>query len=146
MASTRFVVTPKVAATPTDEPAAPPETTPRSLPTSDVLEPTVAPEVAAVSKSYSGNIELAGEDGLSMRSLSMNLVFQGLEISGSGSIQGFGDVMVSGKEMVRGYEITLRGSDIQLRLTSGKGASMLKGSYLVAGKPIRGSWQAKLVP
>lgn len=148
LASTRFVVTPRVAPNPTEEPFATAVRTPIALPTTAVLEPepTEIPVVPALSRNYSGNIELAAEDGLSIRSLSLNLVFQGLEISGSGRIEGFGDFVASGKELVRGYEITLRGSDLQVRLTSGKGSSMLKGSYLVAGKSIRGAWQVKLVP
>ncbi len=99
-----------------------------------------------VSRSYSGTIELTADDGRENRGLRLNLVFQGLDISGVGSIEGFGDVMVSGKELVRGYDITLRNAEIQIRLTSGKGAGALRGSFIVAGKPIRGSWQVKAIP
>lgn len=141
LASTRFSVTPKQA--PPEETAAP-QITPGLIPTSESEIPTT-PEVVPVTRNYSGSIELPGDDGLAVRSMTLNLVFRGLEISGSGTIQGFGEMTISGKELVRGYEISLRGSDLQLRLTSGKSSANLKGSFLVAGKPVRGAWQVRLV-
>ena len=146
LATTRFSVLPKSAPLTVDEPSVPLERTPAPVATlvTPELEPTETAVGQAVTRSYGGSIELAAEDGASVRALNLSLIFQGLEISGTGRIEGFGEVVVSGKELVRGYEITLRGNDIQLRLTSGKGTTMLKGSYLVAGKPIRGAWQVKL--
>lgn len=148
LASTRFIVTPRVTPNPTNEPVTSIESLKVEGPEKVVLEaePTNSAEIPSVARKFAGNIELAADDGLTIRSLNLNLTFQGLEISGSAQIEGFGEFVASGQELVRGYEITLRGTDIQLRLTSGKGSSMLKGSYLVAGKPIRGTWQARSVP
>ena len=50
---------------------------------------------------------------------------------------------VERNELVRGYEVTLHGETIALRLTSGKGDASLRGPFVVAGKPIRGSWEVK---
>ncbi len=107
--------------------------------------PVPPPTEAAipVTKGYSGTIELSGEDGRTSRTLSLNLTFTGPEISGTASIDGFGELIATGKELVRGYEVTLRGEKISLRLTSGKGDAALRGSYIAAGQPLRGTWQVK---
>jgi serine/threonine protein kinase len=106
-------------------------------------EEPLATQEAAVTRSYRGTIELSGADGQSRRGISLELSFKGLEISGVATIEGFGTLSVTGKELMRGYELLLRGQTIQLRLTSGKGSGALRGSFLVAGEPIRGAWQVE---
>jgi serine/threonine protein kinase len=144
LASSRFAVT-RSETSPTVAPTTLPVETPEALPTSTTEQPLgeVSPP-EAVTRNYSGTIDLNTGDNTSAKGITLNLLFQGLNISGTAKIEGVGELVVTGQEMVRGYEMSLRNGEIQMRLTSGKGSGGMKGSYVIAGRSVRGAWQARL--
>ncbi|MCB0360528.1 MAG: hypothetical protein KDD44_12855, partial [Bdellovibrionales bacterium] len=93
---------------------------------------------------FRGWFELEGANGApDRRRLRLQLRFDNGEISGSASIEGYGDFVAGGKEYARGFELTLRNESVAVRLTGAERDGALRGRYSIPQERKRGTWEAE---
>ena len=125
----------------------------QKLPSSQVREEMVAPELrteslalsASVKESYGGTFAFksAGSVSEDSRAMILDLEFRGQLITGNATLAGFGAFRVKGNVYARGLELLLFNRGEQIRLTSGPRGTTLRGGYVIVKQNIRGSWQVK---
>lgn len=106
---------------------------------------SVREETAAAlgsSEHYVGTLRAVG-DHLE-RAFKLHLIFSGNSVSGSSSVDGIGELKVSGELYPRGFELWLRNTQVGISLSGTKRNGVLRGRYFISKNGGQGAFEAKL--
>ncbi len=110
-----------------------------------IVAPPPPESIPVATERYTGSLIVGGEgNATTRRSLVLSLTFTGTEISGSGQVEGVGEMRVKGRVLPRGMDMELSSETSSLHLSSGMRGRSLRGRYSLPLEQKTGAWEATL--